>query len=366
MDFNSFYIIQSIQLINYVVLSANLLQPLRFSKKKTYFAAFICFFTLYLPQFCFPSFFQPNMDLTNFQFNINIIYWSIYFLASYGIFFFLLKRDWLHNFFLIIVWDVISLIFSVLLSPIQFIIPAIQPILPLIASFLSIIVIQKYLRNRINLSSNIYGVFSIIHALVRIFFTLWTLNVRDSDQKRLLLLIIFILSIVLLSTILLTNKIINHYINKKSKYYWELFQPSANFSSTGWNQFLLSIQKQCQEENISFDIKNHISDSHILKDYHLYYLLVLCYQILLYKSNSDGSSRIYLNMQTQKNCMIISTGCINTTLHPHIPLYSSISTLSKEILLRQLLKILAGEVQFLDGDNYHTQIRIIYSFIAGS
>ena len=60
------------------------------------------------------------------------------------------------------------------------------------------------------------------------------------------------------------------------------------------------------------------------------------------------------------NYTIISTGYIQTESTDSIRWTDELSVSFDELLLHQLLKMLHGQVQFLDESTCHTQIQIVY------
>lgn len=350
--------IQFISIINYVIFCTVLVEPLRFSRKKTCMITFICFFLLCSPQLCFPSFFHEKIDSTTTQFTLNIVYWFTYIILSYGIIFLILKRDWLHHYFYLMLWDIITGIILAIISPLLLSLKGIPVILPLLASALSIFFIKYFLRYYIQLPEKLYGIFLILYTLFRIITTFGTLHTTDSNAKMRLLLIIFVFSALFLISIFIINYAINHYIHKNFIKYQNLFDGTT--SST--DKFLSYLKKQWNFSGVSLEIYNPLTEAYFLQNSHLYYLLIACNEILLYyyKNASNKPSKIYLNIQQKMNYIIISAGCIQPDSAPSLSVMHRLFLSYKEILLSYLLKQLHGQVQFLDEDIHHTQIRIAY------
>lgn len=357
-NFNHFYMMQFVQIINYIILYTVLIQPLRFSRKKTCMIVSICFFMLYLPQLVFPSFFHTGIDSNTAQFVINIIYWTLYTFFTYMIIIFIAKRNWLYNFFFIIVWDLIASSTLILLLPLQYFLPNIEFFLELISSIFSIFIIQKFLRCRIQLSQKSYKIFFVIYTIIQFLLTLCTLSVNNTTSEFILLGTVFFISVSLLSAIFFMNHFLTNYINQKCGYYQNLFE--LHPYSANWNRFLSYLQNQYQCSNISFDFHNRLPDSYFSNDHSLYYLLILCNQILLKKSKKKNLSNVYLTIQQQMNYTIISTGYIQTESTDSIRWTDELSVSFDELLLHQLLKMLHGQVQFLDESTCHKQIQIVY------
>ena len=361
MDINSnqFYIMQLIHIINYVILCTFLIEPLRFSKKITSVITLIGFFILYLPQFCFPSFFYNKIDSNIVQFTLSTIYWSAHIFVSYGIIFLIIKRNWLHNYFYLILWDIIASVILAVFTPLQFIFSIVWIILPFISSIFSIFIIKKFFKYRFQLPRNVFYVLFVLYTLFRIIFTLGSLNTTSSTGKLLLAIIILIVSLLFLITILLLNKIILHYIIQKCNYYQDLFH-SSNRSSA--YELILYLKKQWNPLNASLEVQNHLADINFRKNFQLYYLLILCNEILICccKDNTNAPITSYLNIQQQMNYIIVSTGCIQSNSEIPFDFTNRFLLSLKEFLLTRLVETLHGQIQFLDDDIHHTQIQIAY------
>ena len=357
---NQFYIMQFIHIINYVILCTLLIEPLRFSKKITCVITFIGFFILYLPQLCFPSFFYNKIDSNTIQFILNTIYWSAHVFVSYGIIFLLLRRNWLHNYFYLILWDIIASIILAILTPLQFIFSNLWSILPYVSSIFSIFIIRKIFKYRFPLPQRFFYVLFILYTLFRIAFTLGGLNAAGTTGRTLLQIMIFIVSLLFLITISLMNKIVNYYIIRKCDYYQDLFHSSSMSSST--DELISYLKRQWKSMNTSLEVHNHLSDIYFHKNFQLYYLLILCNEILVYccKDIKKPPINVYINIQQQMNYIIVSTGCIQSDSDIQFDFTNRFLLSLKEFLLTRLIQTLHGQIQFLDDDIHHTQIQIAY------
>ena len=355
----------SVILVN-VVFFLLVIHPLRFSRKITGLATIIVFSLTSLPCIFFSDLFSSGAAASPKGMTFHYIYWIITMGIQYSLFFILLKRDWLRNMMLYVVWDIIiALLLSLSAVIIQISLPNIQlygltgTLCTVISAFLAAFLLRLPRLQTIHLPEVFCIITIFAYSIGRLLNTISVFRFEKENWKELVIYPVFTLILCLSIAIVFAYFGMNVYINKKCRDIAEIYLKGER-KNNSVNKLLCSLNNICKQRKISFNF--HISPNTTFPNTNgsILYAIQILFE-LSQKFIGRQSENIFFEVQEYKGFFILSSLSIYPNTSDTI-LKKFVSTLQNtflEILFNRIVKNCRGYVEYVDSNLYSKHIRAI-------
>ena len=177
-----------------VVFFVLVIHPLRFSRKITGLATIIVFSLTSLPCIFFSDLFSSGAAASPKGMTFHYIYWIITMVIQYSLFFILLKRDWLRNMMLYVIWDIIiALLLSLSAVIIQISLPNIQlsgltgALCTVTSAFLAAFLLRRTRLQNMRLPDNFCIIAVFVYSIGRLLNTISVFRFEKENWKELVI-----------------------------------------------------------------------------------------------------------------------------------------------------------------------------------
>lgn len=349
-----------------VVFFLLVIHPLRFSKKITGLAAIIIFSLMSLPSIVFPGLFSSGTAASLEGMTFHYIYWIITMVIQYSLFFTLLKRDWLRNMMLYVIWDIIiALLLSLGAVIIQISLPNIQlsgltgASCTVISAFLAAFLLRLPRLQTIHLPEVFCIITIFAYSIGRLLNTISVFRFEKENWKELVIYPVFTLILCLSIAIVFAYFGMNVYINKKccdmAKVYLTKERKNNNVA-----KLFYDLSSLCKRQKITFTFQIPPNKTFPNTNGSILYAIQILFE-LSRKYTGRQSESIFFQVQEYKGVLILSSLSIYPDASKNI-LKNFVSILQNtflEILFNRIMKNCRGYVEYVDSNFYSKHIRVI-------
>lgn len=355
----------SVILVN-VVFFLLVIHPLRFSRKITGLAMIIVFSLTSLPCIFFSDLFSSGAAASPKGMTFHYIYWIITMGIQYSLFFILLKRDWLRNMMLYVIWDIIiALLLSLSAVIIQISLPNIQlygltgTLCTVISAFLAAFLLRLPRLQTIHLPEVFCIITIFAYSIGRLLNTISVFRFEKENWKELVIYPVFTLILCLSIAIVFAYFGMNVYINKKccdmAKVYLTKERKNNNVA-----KLFYDLSSLCKRQKITFTFQIPPNKTFPNTNGSILYAIQILFE-LSRKYTGRQSESIFFQVQEYKGVLILSSLSIYPDASKNI-LKNFVSILQNtflEILFNRIMKNCRGYVEYVDSNFYSKHIRVI-------
>lgn len=355
----------SVILVN-VVFFLLVIHPLRFSRKITGLATIIVFSLTSLPCIFFSDLFSSGAAASPKGMTFHYIYWIITMGIQYSLFFILLKRDWLRNMMLYVIWDIIiALLLSLSAVIIQISLPNIQlygltgTLCTIISAFLAAFLLRLPRLQTIHLPEVFCIITIFAYSIGRLLNTISVFRFEKESWKELVIYPVFTLILCLSIAIVFAYFGMNVYINKKccdmAKVYLTKERKNNNVA-----KLFYDLSSLCKRQKITFTFQIPPNKTFPNTNGSILYAIQILFE-LSRKYTGRQSESIFFQVQEYKGVLILSSLSIYPDASKNI-LKNFVSILQNtflEILFNRIVKNCRGYVEYVDSNFYSKHIRVI-------
>lgn len=340
--------------------------PLRFSRKITGLATIAVFSLTSLPCIFFSNLFSFGAAASPKGMTFHYVYWIISMAIQYSLFFILLKRNWLRNMMLYVIWDIIIallLCLGAIIIPIS--LPKIQlsgltgGLYTVISAFLAAFLLRRTRLQNIHLPNNFCIIAVFIYSIGRLLNTISVFRFEKENWKKFVIYPVFVLILCLSIAIVFAYFGLNVYISKKCRDMAKIYFGKER-KKNSVNNLLCDLSNLCKQRKIPFTF--HISPNTTFPNTNesILYTIQILFD-LSQKYSGRQSENIFFEVQEYKGVFILSSLSIYPDVSKNI-LKNFASTLQNtflEILFNRIVKNSRGYVEYIDSSLYSKHIRVI-------
>lgn len=285
---------------------------------------------------------------------------------QYSLFFILLKRDWLRNMMLYVIWDIIiALLLSLSAVIIQISLPNIQlygltgTLCTVISAFLAAFLLRLPRLQTIHLPEVFCIITIFAYSIGRLLNTISVFRFEKENWKELVIYPVFTLILCLSIAIVFAYFGMNVYINKKccdmAKVYLTKERKNNNVA-----KLFYDLSSLCKRQKITFTFQIPPNKTFPNTNGSILYAIQILFE-LSRKYTGRQSESIFFQVQEYKGVLILSSLSIYPDASKNI-LKNFVSILQNtflEILFNRIMKNCRGYVEYVDSNFYSKHIRVI-------
>ena len=353
----------SVLLVN-VIFFLTVVSPLRLSRKLSGLITIIGFSLTIVPRMAFSDLFSPGTAATPDGLTFHFIYWILTMAIQYSLFFILIKRDWLHNILLYVIWDIIMTLFLFLFAiAIRIFWPQMhfQGILSFFCSIISAVFTALLLRQpflkTIRLPENFCILIAFVYSIGRLVNTISLFRFDENSWQELVLYPVLILVVFLALMILLLNFSLNIYISRRCH---NIENTYLRKKGKNINELFNNLGRICDQQHTQFyPLISSDTDFTDLNEKVLYSIELLF--DLSREYTGRKSDNIFFSIQEHKGFLILSSCSDYQTASRNIrkKAVSLIKNTFFELLFNRVIKSCRGRVQYLDNTPLSKHIRVV-------
>lgn len=349
-----------------VVFFLLVIHPLRFSRKITCLITIAAFSLTSLPCIFFPGLFSSGTAASSQGMTFHYIYWIITMVIQYSLFFILLKRDWLRNMMLYVIWDIIiALLLSLSAVIIQISLPNIQlygltgTLCTVISAFLAAFLLRRTRLQNMRFPDNFCIIAVFVYSIGRLLNTISVFRFEKENWKELVIYPVFTLILCLSTAIVFAYFGMNVYINKKccvmAKIYLTKERKNNNVA-----KLFYDLSSLCKRQKITFTFQIHPDTAFPKINGSVLYAVQILFE-LSQKYTGRQSENIIFEVQEYKGVFILSS----LSVYPDVPgnilenFVSAFQNTFLEILFNRIVKNCRGYIEYTDNSLYSKHIRVI-------
>lgn len=349
-----------------VVFFLLVIHPLRFSRKITCLITIAAFSLTSLPCIFFPGLFSSGTAASSQGMTFHYIYWIVAMVIQYSLFFILLKRDWLRNMMLYVIWDIIialalssgAIIMQISLPQIQ--LSGLTGVLCTAASaFIAAFLLRRPTLQTMRLPETFCIITVFVYSIGRLLNTVAVFRFEKEDWKVLVIYPVLALILFLSAAILCAYFGLNIYIGKKYRDMTNIYF-SGKTKTNSIKNLLCDISNICTQRKIPFTF--HISPDTAFPNINgsVLYAVQILFE-LSQKYTGRQSENIIFEVQEYKGVFILSS----LSVYPDVPgnilenFVSAFQNTFLEILFNRIVKNCRGYIEYTDNSLYSKHIRVI-------
>lgn len=349
-----------------VVFFVLVIHPLRFSRKITGLATIIVFSLTSLPCIFFSDLFSSGAAASPKGMTFHYIYWIITMVIQYSLFFILLKRDWLRNMMLYVIWDIIiALLLSLSAVIIQISLPNIQlsgltgALCTVTSAFLAAFLLRRTRLQDMRLPDNFCIIAVFVYSIGRLLNTISVFRFEKENWKELVIYPVFTLILCLSIVIVFAYFGMNVYINKKCCDIAKIYLAKERKNNNAAKLFY-DLSSLCKRQKITFTFQISPNTTFPNTNGSILYAIQILFE-LSRKYTGRQCENIFFEVQEYKGFFILSSLSIYPNASDNV-LKKFVSTLQNiflEILFNRIVKNCRGYVEYIDNSLYSKHIRVI-------
>lgn len=349
-----------------VVFFVLVIHPLRFSRKITGLATIIVFSLTSLPCIFFSDLFSSGAAASPKGMTFHYIYWIITMVIQYSLFFILLKRDWLRNMMLYVIWDIIiALLLSLSAVIIQISLPNIQlygltgALCTIISAFLAAFLLRCTRLQNMRLPDNFCIIVVFVYSIGRLLNTISVFRFEKENWKEMVIYPIFVLILCLSTAIIFAYFGMNVYISKKCHYMAKIYFSKERKNNSVTN-LLYDLSSLCKRQKITFTFQLYPNTTFPNTSGSILYAIQILFE-LSRKYIGRQSENIFFEVQEYKGFFILSSLSFYPDTSKNIvkKFVSTLQNIFLEILFNRIVKNCRGYVEYIDNSLYSKHIRVI-------
>ena len=356
----------SVVLVNLIFFLV-VIRPRRFSRIITGVITSTVFIMTALPHFLFPSFFSDGAAAGPEGLAFHFIYWIMSMFIQYALLFILLKRDWLRNILLYVIWDIImTLILSLCVVALHILLPQIRPqgAMSLLCTVPSAIPAALILRLPRLQAMKLPGAFCIvtvfIYSIGRLVNTLSLFRFAKGEWQKLVVYPVLLLAFILSLAILSAYFGLNLYITGKCRDMENTYGKQNSKAKTGVHRLLQKINDSCRFQHIEFDSQTSLDEVSPEAEGRILYMMQILFS-LSQEHTGKQSDKIFFTVQECRGFLLLSSRATYRNAPKGLGenLLSILRDTFLQIQFNRMVKNSRGRVQYLDGGPFSKDIRVI-------
>lgn len=287
-------------------------------------------------------------------------------LIPYTLFFILLRRDWLRNMLLYVIWDItvtLFLLLSVMLIriflPQTYMQKTGSLLCIFVCSVLSAFILHLPRFQNLRLPGKFCAVIMVIYSVGRLVNTLFLLRFEEKAMQKMAVCSVIFLIIFLSLAIIAAYSFMNIYIEKKCRAMESTYNTGSQKNFGELNLMMQRIYTSCRKQNIQFDFRSTTALTLSGSNGRILYIIQLLF-VLSRTLDGRTSGKILFTIQEHKGFLLLSAcstcplGCRNRIIIIFALLHNSVL----EILFNRMVQICHGYIQYLDSNPSGKHIRV--------